>query len=205
VLQITADDADALWQQARDAGATVVHELADQFWGERHGQLTDPFGHRWNIAQHVRDVPPDEVAAAAAAALGGKDDMPDYEGPVSTALQTDNAAAFTRVHRVTNTQDATLIAAAFGQVFAPDVLIHIPLPVPSTGVQALKDLFASFTARSSSSALPTVGSLRSGVWSMSWRNYGSSACSQTDERYAAALAVGRRPGLDDSPLSLCDL
>ena len=71
VLQITTDDADALWQQACDAGATVVHELADQFWGERHGQLTDPFGHRWNIAQHVRDVPPDELAAAAAAAFGG--------------------------------------------------------------------------------------------------------------------------------------
>jgi PhnB protein len=71
VLQITTDDADALWQQACDAGATVVHELADQFWGEHHGQLTDPFGHRWNIAQHVRDVPPEEVAAAAAAAFGG--------------------------------------------------------------------------------------------------------------------------------------
>jgi PhnB protein len=71
VLQITTDDADAVWQQARDAGAAVVHELTDQFWGERHGQLTDPFGHRWNIAQHVRDVPPDEVAAAAAAAFGG--------------------------------------------------------------------------------------------------------------------------------------
>lgn len=71
VLQITTDDADALWQQACSAGATVVHELADQFWGERHGQLSDPFGHRWNIAQPIRDVPPDEVAAGAAAALGG--------------------------------------------------------------------------------------------------------------------------------------
>ena len=71
VLQITTDDADAIWRQACDVGATVVHELADQFWGERHGQLTDPFGHRWNIAQHVRHVPPDEVAAAAASAFGG--------------------------------------------------------------------------------------------------------------------------------------
>jgi PhnB protein len=70
VLQITTDDADALWQQACDAGATVVHKLADQFWGERHGQLSDPFGHRWNIAQHLRDVAAEEVAAAAAAAFG---------------------------------------------------------------------------------------------------------------------------------------
>ncbi len=47
-------------------GAVVHHELADQFWGERHGQLTDPFGHRWNVAQHLRDIPDDEIAAAAA-------------------------------------------------------------------------------------------------------------------------------------------
>jgi PhnB protein len=66
VLQINTDDADTLWEQAMSAGATVEHALADQFWGERHGQLTDPFGHRWNIAQRIRAVPDDEIAAAAA-------------------------------------------------------------------------------------------------------------------------------------------
>jgi PhnB protein len=66
VLQINTDDADALWSRALEAGAEIRHELADQFWGERHGQLTDPFGHRWNIAQHLRDVPADEITAAAA-------------------------------------------------------------------------------------------------------------------------------------------
>jgi PhnB protein len=66
VLQINTDDADALWKQASASGATAVHELADQFWGERHGQLTDPFGHCWNVAQHIRDVPAEEVARAAA-------------------------------------------------------------------------------------------------------------------------------------------
>jgi PhnB protein len=66
VLQINTADADALWSRALEAGAEVHHEIADQFWGERHGQLTDPFGHRWNIAQHLRDVPADEIAAAAA-------------------------------------------------------------------------------------------------------------------------------------------
>jgi PhnB protein len=69
VLQINTDDAEALWQRAIAAGATVAHELADQFWGERHGQLTDPFGHRWNIAQHIRDVPQDELERAAAQAF----------------------------------------------------------------------------------------------------------------------------------------
>lgn len=67
VLQVNTDDADALWEQALAAGATVEHPLADQFWGERQGQLTDPFGHRWNIAQHIRDVPAQEIAAGAAA------------------------------------------------------------------------------------------------------------------------------------------
>jgi PhnB protein len=66
VLQLNTDDADALWSRALEAGAVVHHELADQFWGERHGQLTDPFGHRWNVAQRLREVPDDELAAAAA-------------------------------------------------------------------------------------------------------------------------------------------
>ena len=54
----------------------------------------------------------------------------------------ENAAAFRRVHEVTNTHDATLISATFDEIFAPNVLTHIPLPVPSSGVQALHDLFA---------------------------------------------------------------
>jgi PhnB protein len=70
VLQISTDDARSLWQQAIEAGGEIRHPLEDQFWGERHGQLTDPYGHRWNIAQHIRDVPADEIAAAAARAFG---------------------------------------------------------------------------------------------------------------------------------------
>jgi PhnB protein len=71
VLQLTVDGVDALWERAVAAGAEVRHPLADAFWGERHGQLVDPFGHRWNLAQHLRDVPHEEVVAAAAAAFGG--------------------------------------------------------------------------------------------------------------------------------------
>ena len=70
VLQINTDDADGLWTRAVTAGAEARHQLADSFWGERHGQLGDPFGHRWNIAQRVRDVPHDEIVAAAAQAFG---------------------------------------------------------------------------------------------------------------------------------------
>ena len=43
------------------------------FWGDLHGQLDDPFGHRWNIAQHLRDVPHDEIVAAAARVFAGND------------------------------------------------------------------------------------------------------------------------------------
>jgi PhnB protein len=70
VLHLFTQDVAALWERAVDAGAEILHPLADQFWGDRQGQLTDPFGHRWNLAQHVRDVPREEIARAAAAAFG---------------------------------------------------------------------------------------------------------------------------------------
>jgi len=71
VVQLNVEDVEAAWARAVGAGAQVHHELADTFWGERHGQLTDPFGHRWNLAQRLRDVPQDEIVAAAARAFGG--------------------------------------------------------------------------------------------------------------------------------------
>lgn len=70
VLNILTEEVDILWQRAVQAGAQVFHPLEDAFWGDRHGQLTDPFGHRWGLAQHVRDVPPEEVARLAAHVFG---------------------------------------------------------------------------------------------------------------------------------------
>jgi PhnB protein len=69
VLALEVADADAVFAQAITAGAEVRQPLADMFWGDRHGQLTDPFGHRWNVSQHLRDVPHDDVVAAAARAF----------------------------------------------------------------------------------------------------------------------------------------
>jgi PhnB protein len=58
MLHLQVDDADAWWNRAVDAGAKVVMELADQFWGDRYGQIEDPFGHRWSIG--APSLPPQE-------------------------------------------------------------------------------------------------------------------------------------------------
>jgi PhnB protein len=50
-FHLHVDNADSVWQQAVAAGATVTMPLADQFWGDRYGQLRDPFGHKWSIGQ----------------------------------------------------------------------------------------------------------------------------------------------------------
>ena len=64
-LHLLVDDVDLVWQRALDAGAEVFRPLEDSFWGERAGQVIDPFGHRWGLAQHLRDVSPEELVRAA--------------------------------------------------------------------------------------------------------------------------------------------
>lgn len=70
VLHFSTEDMDGLWRRATEAGAEIVQPLQEQFWGDRYGQLRDPFGYRWGLAQHVRDVPSDEVARIAATIFG---------------------------------------------------------------------------------------------------------------------------------------
>ena len=74
VLHLACDDVDAVWERAVDAGAEVRQPLDEMFWGERYGQIVDPFGHRWGLAQRVRDVPQDEIARAAWELFGGTSD-----------------------------------------------------------------------------------------------------------------------------------
>lgn len=69
VLALDVADAEAALAQALTAGAEIRHPLQETFWGTRHAQLTDPFGHLWNIDQHLHDVPHEEVVAAAARAF----------------------------------------------------------------------------------------------------------------------------------------
>jgi len=63
------EDVDAVVKQAVDAGAAVLMEVEDQFWGDRFGTVQDPFGHSWSIATHVEDVPPEEMDERAKAAM----------------------------------------------------------------------------------------------------------------------------------------
>ena len=61
VLNLFMDDIEKVFNQAVSAGATVTMPLANQFWGDRYGQLKDPFGHTWALGQHVEDVAPEEM------------------------------------------------------------------------------------------------------------------------------------------------
>ncbi len=57
VLHIYSNNVDKLWQQATAAGAKVAMPLDNQFWGERYGQLLDPYGHRWSVSMRVKMSP----------------------------------------------------------------------------------------------------------------------------------------------------
>jgi PhnB protein len=70
-LMIYVEDVDTVFNQAIAAGGVEVKPLADQFYGDRSGTLTDPFGHVWTVATHMEDVSPEEMEKRAAAAHGG--------------------------------------------------------------------------------------------------------------------------------------
>ncbi|MEM9173960.1 MAG: VOC family protein [Myxococcota bacterium] len=60
-VYVYVDDVDAHFEQARAAGAIILEEPADQFYGDRRYGATDPEGHVWYFAQHVRDVAPEDM------------------------------------------------------------------------------------------------------------------------------------------------
>jgi len=70
-IMVYFEDVDAIAQQAVAAGGKLTEPLKDQFYGDRSGTLEDPFGHRWFIATHKEDVPPDEMERRAAKAMVG--------------------------------------------------------------------------------------------------------------------------------------
>jgi PhnB protein len=70
-LHVYVPDADALFNQAVAAGATVTMPIADQFWGDRYGQLRDPFGIDWAIGSRQEDLTPAEMQERQAKLFGG--------------------------------------------------------------------------------------------------------------------------------------
>ena len=73
-LHVYVEDSDAVFAEAIKAGATELQPMEDKFYGDRSGSFEDPFGHRWHVASHVEDVPPEEMekrmAEATAAGAG---------------------------------------------------------------------------------------------------------------------------------------
>jgi PhnB protein len=68
-LHLYVEDVDSFFQRAVGAGAKVKMPIADMFWGDRYGQLADPFGHEWSIATHKEDPTPEEMKKRAEAAM----------------------------------------------------------------------------------------------------------------------------------------
>lgn len=68
-LHIYTENVDTIMERAVSAGAKVTMPPADMFWGDRYGQLEDPFGHRWSVATHIRDLSPEEIREAGLKAM----------------------------------------------------------------------------------------------------------------------------------------
>ncbi len=64
-IHLQMDDVDSFWERAVAGGVTVTMPLADQFWGDRYGQFTDPFGHKWSVGQTKVSLSEDQLKEAA--------------------------------------------------------------------------------------------------------------------------------------------
>jgi PhnB protein len=68
-LHVYVEDVDSVFDNAVASGAKEIRAVENQFYGDRSGQFEDPFGHQWNVASHVEDVPPEEMEKRAAEAM----------------------------------------------------------------------------------------------------------------------------------------
>jgi uncharacterized glyoxalase superfamily protein PhnB len=68
-LHLYVEKADDVFESAVSAGAEIAMPLSDAFWGDRYGQVVDPFGHRWSIATHIKDLTAEEIMKAGEAAF----------------------------------------------------------------------------------------------------------------------------------------
>ena len=71
-IHLYVEDVDAVVARAVKAGATLKWPVADQFWGDRYGQIVDPFGHHWSVATHISDPTPAEMQDAMKKMMSAK-------------------------------------------------------------------------------------------------------------------------------------
>ena len=81
-IHIYTSDVDSAFKRATDAGAQVKMPLADQFWGDRYGVVSDPSGHKWSLATHVKDISQDEMRKGMTEAMAK---MPARQAEKKTA------------------------------------------------------------------------------------------------------------------------
>jgi PhnB protein len=70
-IHVYVEDSDSVFERAIEAGAKSLAPMEDKFYGDRSGSFEDPFGHHWNVATHVEDVPEEEMAKRAEEAMAG--------------------------------------------------------------------------------------------------------------------------------------
>jgi PhnB protein len=70
-IGVYVEDVDKTFDAAVQAGAKALRPVENQFYGDRAGQIEDPWGHRWSLHTHIEDVPPDEMAKRAQEMMGG--------------------------------------------------------------------------------------------------------------------------------------
>jgi PhnB protein len=71
-LALQLDDVQSFWDRAVAGGAIVTMPLAEMFWGDRYGQVVDPFGHKWSMSQTLREMTDAQMSEAADEAMGDK-------------------------------------------------------------------------------------------------------------------------------------
>jgi PhnB protein len=70
-IHVYVEDSDSVFERAIAAGAKSLAPMENKFYGDRSGSFEDPFGHHWNVATHVEDVPQEEMAKRAEEAMAG--------------------------------------------------------------------------------------------------------------------------------------
>jgi PhnB protein len=140
-LMVYVEDADAVFERAIEAGASVDLPLADQFWGDRYGQLLDPAGHRWAVATHIEDLTDEQMqqraelmmAQAAAAAKKPKKKNAKLAEPAwktieGTPAQNPVPSEYHAVTLALTASDASAAIAFYEEAFGATEINRMPTP-----------------------------------------------------------------------------